>query len=164
MYRELTLDQSHIALHWYKKNFPHILGNSERSGAKSCWPPHLWWKYLCISSDIRKPFLIYYFAPDPIWISKYMRKILFSFLSVYRSLISFQNDPACHMNFHYLQGLVLNWFVSVGTAIFFLPFLLPPPEKCNPDHRVRKGWGISLVVLFVRPRWRLYLYRMRQNG
>ncbi len=36
-------------------------------------------KYLCISSYIRKPFLIYDFAPDPIWISLYMRKILFSF-------------------------------------------------------------------------------------
>ncbi len=39
-------------------------------------------KYLRISSYIRKPFLIYDFAPDPIWISLYMRKILFSFLSV----------------------------------------------------------------------------------
>ncbi len=44
--------------------------------------PHIWWKYLCISSYIRKPFLIYDFAPDPIWISLYMMKILFSFLSV----------------------------------------------------------------------------------
>ncbi len=40
-------------------------------------------KYLRISSHIRKPFRIYDFAPDPIlWISLYMRKILFSFLSV----------------------------------------------------------------------------------
>ncbi len=31
---------------------------------------------------IRKPFLIYDFAPDPIWISLHMRKILFPFLSV----------------------------------------------------------------------------------
>ncbi len=29
-------------------------------------------KYLRISSYIRKPFLIYDFAPDPIWISLYM--------------------------------------------------------------------------------------------
>ncbi len=35
---------------------------------------------------IRKPFLIYDFAPDSIWISLYKRKILFSFLSVYSSL------------------------------------------------------------------------------
>ncbi len=40
-------------------------------------------KYLRISLYIRKPFLIYDFAPDPIWISLYMRKSLFSFLSVY---------------------------------------------------------------------------------
>ncbi len=51
---------------------------------------HLWLtassymvKYLSISSYIRKPFLIYDFAPDPIWTSFYMRKILFSFLSGY---------------------------------------------------------------------------------
>ncbi len=40
-------------------------------------------KYLRISSYIRKPFLMYDFAPDPLWISLYIRKILFSFLSVY---------------------------------------------------------------------------------
>ncbi len=36
-------------------------------------------KYLRISSYIRKPFLIYDFATDPIWISLYMRKISFLF-------------------------------------------------------------------------------------
>ncbi len=40
-------------------------------------------KYLCISSYIRKPFLIYDFATAPLWISLYMRKILLSFLSVH---------------------------------------------------------------------------------
>jgi hypothetical protein len=39
-------------------------------------------KYLRIYSYIRKPFLIYDFATDPLWISLYMSKILFSFLSV----------------------------------------------------------------------------------
>ncbi len=37
---------------------------------------------LRISSYIRKLLVIYDFAPDPIWISLYMKKILFSFLSV----------------------------------------------------------------------------------
>ncbi len=32
---------------------------------------------------MRRPLVMYDFAPDPIWISLYMRKILFSFLSVY---------------------------------------------------------------------------------
>ena len=36
-------------------------------------------KYLRISSYIRKPFLIYDFATAPLWISLYMRKILFNF-------------------------------------------------------------------------------------
>jgi hypothetical protein len=47
---------------------------------------HLWLtassyrvKYFRISSYIRKPFLIYYFVHDPIWISLNMRKMLFSF-------------------------------------------------------------------------------------
>ncbi len=42
-------------------------------------------KYLRISSYIRNLFLIYYFATTPLWISLYMRKIGFSFLSVYDS-------------------------------------------------------------------------------
>ncbi len=40
-------------------------------------------KYLRILSYFMKPFLIYDFAPDPIRISLYMSKILFSFLSVH---------------------------------------------------------------------------------
>ncbi len=42
-------------------------------------------KYLRISSYpyIRKPFLIYNFATAPLWISSYIKKILFSFLSVH---------------------------------------------------------------------------------
>ena len=39
-------------------------------------------KYLRISSYIRKHFLIYDFATAPIWNSLYMRKLLFSFLSM----------------------------------------------------------------------------------
>ncbi len=47
---------------------------------------HVWlttssymWKYLRISSYIRKPFLVYDFATAPLWISLYMRKIWFLF-------------------------------------------------------------------------------------
>ncbi len=43
-------------------------------------------KYLSISSYIRNPFLIYDFATTPLWISLYMRKIWFTFLSVYSHL------------------------------------------------------------------------------
>ncbi len=72
-----------------EKKIPHILGNSERSGAKSYLtnePPHIWWKYSSISSYIRKPFLIVYdFAPNPIWISLYVYEDNFAFfLSVWR--------------------------------------------------------------------------------
>ncbi len=40
-------------------------------------------KYLRISSYIRSPFLIYDSATAPLWISLYMRKNCFPFLSVY---------------------------------------------------------------------------------
>jgi hypothetical protein len=42
-------------------------------------PPQIWWKYFCISSYIRKPFLLYDFAPDPIWISYIWGKFSFFF-------------------------------------------------------------------------------------
>jgi hypothetical protein len=41
---------------------------------------------LRISSYIRKPFLIYDFVTAPLWISLYITKIWFSFLSVYSIL------------------------------------------------------------------------------
>jgi hypothetical protein len=71
-----------------KQNFPHInIGNPEGSGRKVIYE----WltassyitKFLRISSYIRKAFLRYDFATAPIWNSLYMRKISFSFLSVY---------------------------------------------------------------------------------
>ncbi len=54
-----------------KENFPHILGNSEGSGAKSYMtyrPPHIMVKIFVhfLIYSIRKPLLIYDFAPDPI--------------------------------------------------------------------------------------------------
>ncbi len=47
--------------------------------------PSLMTKYLCISSyiTIKKPFVLYDFATDPLWIP-YTRKIFFSFLTVYK--------------------------------------------------------------------------------
>ncbi len=41
-------------------------------------------KYLRISSYIKKSFLIYDFATAPLWVYLYMRKILFSYLSVWK--------------------------------------------------------------------------------
>ena len=50
-------------------------------------------KYLRISSYIRKPFLKYDYATDPIWISLYMRKIFFSFYQCgYYSILSCTDD------------------------------------------------------------------------
>ncbi len=49
-------------------------------------------KYLRISSYIRKPFLIYDFATASLWISLYMRKIWFSFLSVHHTVEHQQHE------------------------------------------------------------------------
>jgi hypothetical protein len=58
---------------------------------------------LLIYSYIRKPFLIYDLATVPLWISLYMRKIWFSFLSVQADILhNFQNG--CHNVHQYLLG------------------------------------------------------------
>jgi hypothetical protein len=44
-------------------------------------------KFFGISSYIRKPFFIYDLATAPLWISLFVRKILFSFLSVHHWLL-----------------------------------------------------------------------------
>ncbi len=70
-----------------KSNFPHI---HRRKFRMEPLQMYIWLtvssymgKYLGISSHISKPFLIYSFGTAPLWISLYMRKIRFSFLSVY---------------------------------------------------------------------------------
>jgi len=45
-----------------------------------------------IKSYMRRPLVIYDFATVPFWISGYMRKILFSFLSVYSPLAGDRGD------------------------------------------------------------------------
>ncbi len=62
-------------------------------------------KYLRISSYMRKPsFLIYDFATDPIWISLCMRKILFSFLSVWSCNLQLSNP--CQNNRFALSSML----------------------------------------------------------
>ncbi len=72
-----------------KENQSFLIYKEMQSGAvaKSYWltASSYMGKYLRISSYIRKPFLIYDFATAPLYISLYMRKLWFSFLSVYTS-------------------------------------------------------------------------------
>ncbi len=92
---------------WKKKNTRYMFCYTDKKENKIV-RSHIWLtassymvKYLCdlcISSYIRKPFLIYNFAPDPIWISIYMREILFSFLSVYHKVWS---APTSYFDFIY---------------------------------------------------------------
>ena len=75
------------------------------------WPPHILWKYLCISSYIRKPFLIYDFAPDPIWIALYMS--VFFFISA--------SPPVCEdRRFREVGKLYFRKINSVTSAPFSL--------------------------------------------
>ncbi len=73
------MDSINLSPHWKKRkeNFL-IFKEIQRDRVQS----HIWLtassymgKNLRISSYIRKPFLIYDFAPDPIWMSWYMRKV-----------------------------------------------------------------------------------------
>jgi hypothetical protein len=65
------------------------------------WPhPHIWWKYLCISSYIRKHFLKFDFAPDPsefpcIW----GKLFVFFFISVrrHKNIIYNKNKNVCYL-------------------------------------------------------------------
>jgi hypothetical protein len=79
-------------VHWMgmntdkKENQIFLIYKEIQSGAVKI---HIWLtassymgKYFRISSYIRKHFLIYDFTTAPFWISLYMRKILFYFLSV----------------------------------------------------------------------------------
>ncbi len=82
---EDTAFHGHLNLkkHKQKKIFL-IYKEFRRIGFKSyIWlPASSMGKNLCISSYIRKPFLIYDFAPDPIWISLYIwGKFSFLFIS-----------------------------------------------------------------------------------
>ncbi len=84
-------------------------------------------KYFCISSYIRTPFLIYDFATAPFWISLYMRKISFSFLSVYCPC-----DPI--LTYLWRWTSCRGWFEAVGTS-----YSSPLPRQCDPGrsgHRI----------------------------
>ncbi len=77
-----------VKLHWYKRKLK--FSSYTRKFRMEQLQSHIWLTassymgiYLRISSYIRKPFFIYDFATAPLWISLYMRKIWFSFLSVY---------------------------------------------------------------------------------
>ncbi len=71
-----SVKAAHRRIKKRKYNFPHILGNWEEIGCNSLWltASSYMVKYLHISSYIRKSFLIYDFATDPIWIFLYVRK------------------------------------------------------------------------------------------
>ncbi len=75
-----TLIKKKIKLSWYVRKFRGI-------GCKVIYdyrPPHIWWKYLCITSYIRKPFFIYDFAPDPMHLNFpiHEENFVFFFISV----------------------------------------------------------------------------------
>ncbi len=81
-------------------------------------------KYLRIYSYIRKPFLIYDFATAPFWISLHMRKIWFSFLSVYCIFL------ASKVGTKSLRKKC--FFVAWWHSWFWAPCQHPPPPPCPP--------------------------------
>ncbi len=73
------------------------------------------WKYLCISSNIRKSFLIFDFAPDPIWFLFYQCGTYFTIL-YYSHLYRFILPLACFWQFNRRQNR-LNQPSSSSTEI-----------------------------------------------
>ncbi len=97
-------------------------------------------KYLCISSFIRKPFLIYDFATAPIWISLYMRKILFSFLSVPDTLL-----------LTIMIHDILNYDTWRGFPDFVLNYFLAGPSRLNNlcSHQIYRATD-SIAIKLVK--------------
>ncbi len=63
-------------------------------------------KYLRISSYIRKPFLIYDFAPDPIWIYLYMRTSFFFSIGVHSFLKIYEHAQILILRESYIRKAV----------------------------------------------------------
>jgi hypothetical protein len=104
-----------------------------------------------ISPYIRRPLVIYDFATAPLWISRYMRKIWFSFLSVHRNnslhrvdrMLSFlSNRPNWVRPPHHTQASVYN----------------TPPLVLGGGHtRLReRGWGVPIRTLCYSRRTYMY--------
>ncbi len=84
-----------VKVHWRKNKIKlsSFIRNSDGSGCKIIYEEGLpnRWGNANIESYMRRPLVIYDFATAPLWISFYMRKILFSFLSVFKTSIFFRN-------------------------------------------------------------------------
>jgi hypothetical protein len=94
-------------------------------------------KYLRISSYIRKPFHLYDFAPDPIWISSFIRKILFSFLSVWLKAHYCTDSSKRSFQWHRYHPVIR--FVS--TSVKFLICTVVGLNGTLFDIEYRKGWS-----------------------
>ncbi len=101
-------------------------------------------KYLRISSYcIRKPFLIYDFAPDPIWISLYTRKICFIF---YQCILSLSLHIAWRFNRQSARPVwrpLSNPFFGRRKNIFtaFRARNPPPPPPTSISHHIKQMYS-----------------------
>jgi len=97
-------------------------------------------KYLRISSYIRKPFLIHNFATAPRWISLYMRKILFSSLSLRHLSVNcnFANVGVLAVA---VDPVDVEFLIAVGVSMISALFWCPCCSGCA-DARAR-----SLLLL-----------------
>ncbi len=102
-------------------------------------------KYLRISTYIRKPFLIYDFAPDPIRISSHMRAILFSFLSVFTVL---RSSPPIDSQVSFLER---NKVHSIGEAQGSV--ILPVFWLQSQTSGLRNTFGNRGASMYILFRW-----------
>ncbi len=108
-------------------------------------------KYLRFSSYIRKPYLIYDFAPDPICISLSMRKVVFSFLSVFGKLLSALRKSLTRLSHPDPEEFSSNFspiflyrFTCLGICIKF--FLSYTDKKENQIFLIHKAIQSGAVV------------------
>jgi hypothetical protein len=129
-----------------KENHVYLIYKEIQSGAiaKSYMTngllPSYMGKYLRVSSYMRKPFIIYDFATAPLWISLYMRKILFYFLSVLHQ--DFQ------MLWSYGISLCLTWAL----------------ESLQKDFQMLGSYGISLSLTWALERMQQNFQMLRSYG
>jgi hypothetical protein len=101
-----------------------------------------------ISSYIRKAFLIYDFPTVPLWISLYMSKIWFSFLSVYMYFNYIADDELLFVNAFVSKKIYLYHQGNFILKTKKRTYLQVNPRKCSWSE-VLKNIDVTIFLAFV---------------
>ncbi len=114
------------------------------------------------SSYIRKPFLIYDLAIDPLWISFYMRKIWFSYLSVYSYVFPVPLSQM-HICMIYAGGLSLGATMNVFAKKHWQKFCMVPQMHRKKHERAGVAYSVrsSIDTCTVKP---IFTFKCQIHG